>query len=476
MEKNKALPNFDSDPTSWYQEVISRAKLAEHSPVKGCMIIRPYGHAIWELIQRELDRRIKERGVENAYFPIFIPQSFLAREKDHLEGFSPELAVVTHAGGEKLEEPLVIRPTSETIIHESMARWINSYRDLPLKINQWANVVRWEKRPRLFLRNTEFLWQEGHTAHSSEAEARAEVLEILDVYYNFAMEFLSIPTIKGKKSEQEKFAGAVNSYSIEGLMPDGKGLQMGTAHYLGDNFSRMANVRYLNNQGEHKFVEMTSWGVSTRLMGALIMSHGDDRGLVLPPSVAPYQVVVIPILGKEGAIVSDKAFTIAQHLKSVGIRVKLDDRQELSPGVKFYEWESKGVPIRIEIGSRDIEKGILTIARRDNQTKVSIPDSQLASIPDLLQEIQSQMRTKAVEKLGSQTAEFTDREDFVEYLKGQIGFAISGWCDSIDCENAIKEETTATIRNIPITDQSFEGTCIWCGKTAVSKALFSKAY
>ena len=416
-KSNQALPDRATDMSAWYQEVIARAELAEHAPVKGCMVIRPYGYAIWEFIQSALDARIKARGVSNTYFPMFIPESYLSREKDHVEGFAPEVAVVTYAGGEELKERLIVRPTSETIVHESMARWINSYRDLPLRINQWGNVVRWEKRPRLFLRNTEFLWQEGHTAHATEAEARQEVAEMVAVYYDFVSEVLAMPTVCGVKSENEKFAGAVESHSIEGLMPDGKGLQMGTIHYLGENFSRMANVTFLDKDGEQKFVHMTSWGVSTRLIGALIMVHGDDRGLALPPEVAPSQVVIVPVAAeKEPELVMSRVSEVAQQLRNLGLRVQVDDRGGMKPGAKFYQHEMRGVPLRIEIGPRDATQNTLVCAWRFTGEKEHLSMDALETLPDRLSGVQRAMLKKASADLSEHTIAAHSRDELIERL------------------------------------------------------------
>ena len=476
-KSNQALPDRATDMSAWYQEVIARAELAEHAPVKGCMVIRPYGYAIWEFIQSALDARIKARGVSNTYFPMFIPESYLSREKDHVEGFAPEVAVVTYAGGEELKERLIVRPTSETIVHESMARWINSYRDLPLRINQWGNVVRWEKRPRLFLRNTEFLWQEGHTAHATEAEARQEVAEMVAVYYDFVSEVLAMPTVCGVKSENEKFAGAVESHSIEGLMPDGKGLQMGTIHYLGENFSRMANVTFLDKDGEQKFVHMTSWGVSTRLIGALIMVHGDDRGLALPPEVAPSQVVIVPVAAeKEPELVMSRVSEVAQQLRNLGLRVQVDDRGGMKPGAKFYQHEMRGVPLRIEIGPRDATQNTLVCAWRFTGEKEHLSMDALETLPDRLSGVQRAMLKKASADLSEHTIAAHSRDELIERLNWQDGFISARWCGSPACEKAIKEETSATTRNMPY-EHAHEGNeCFWCGNQALKTALFSKAY
>lgn len=478
MKNDKGLPDHLKETAEWYQEVIARAELAEHAPVKGCMVIRPYGFAIWELLRDELNGRIKERGVQNAYFPIFIPKSFLSREQKHVEGFSPECAVVTHAGGAELEEALIVRPTSETIIHDSMARWITSYRDLPLRLNQWANVVRWEKRPRLFLRTTEFLWQEGHTAHVTEAEARTEVEEMLDLYSVFSTEVLAVPIVRGVKSEREKFAGAVESSSIEGLMPDGKGLQMGTVHYLGDNFSRMANVRFLSASGQHEFVQMTSWGVSTRLIGALIMVHGDAKGLVLPPTVAPVQVVIVPIgMDKDPEGVGNEVARVRDALRSLNLRVTVDDRDSLTPGAKFYHWEMRGVPLRIEIGPRDVQQGSLMLVWRTGTEGKKVHDAKrLEDIPALLSQFQEALLKKAEASLQSRIISVVDKEEFVTQLATQSGFMRVGWCGSSECEDDIKTKTSATIRNLPSGEKHGSENCIWCGSKGKYIAYISKAY
>lgn len=478
MRDNRKLPDPRTDTAAWYQEAVAGAELAEHAAVKGCMVIRPYGFAIWELIRDELDRRIKQRGVQNAYFPLFIPQSFLAREKEHVEGFSPECAVVTHAGGRELEEPLIVRPTSETIIHDSMKRWIRSYRDLPLRLNQWANVVRWEKRPRLFLRNTEFLWQEGHTAHATAAEARAEVAEMIRVYAEFVSNVLAIPAICGLKSDQEKFAGAVESSSIEGLMIDGKGLQMGTVHYLGDNFSRMTNIQYLDATGQREFVHMTSWGVSTRLIGALLLTHGDAKGIVLPPLVAPIQVVLIPIGVEKGATeVRVEAEHVAEVLRSYGLRVHVDDRDTMSPGAKYYHWELRGVPLRVEIGPRDVSTGSVTIVwRTGTMSKQCLNATDLSRIPALIDTYQGELLSSAAASLRARIFAVSDHREFLERLRVQDGFIRASWCGNPSCERAVKDQTSATIRNIPPDEQREPGPCIWCGSAGKHIVYFAKAY
>ncbi len=461
----------------WYQNVVAKAKLAEHSPVKGCMTIMPYGYAIWENIRDELDRRIKKHGAKNASFPLFIPYSFLSREKEHVEGFSPEIAVVTHAGGKELPEPLVVRPTSETIIHESMKRWISSYKDLPLRVNQWCNVVRWEKHPRLFLRTSEFQWQEGHTAHATEQEARTEVEEMTEVYYNFVRDCMAIPTIKGKKSEKEKFAGAVDSYSIEGLMPDGKAVQMGTVHYLGQNFSKIADVKFENKESANNYVYMTSWGVSTRLIGALIMVHGDDKGLVLPPKIAPTQVVIIPIGDTD-----EYCKKLQNDLEEFGIRVELDADKDVRPGAKYYTHEMRGVPLRIEVGKKELEENFVQCVKRVNgeKFKIAIDENIVANIQKALDEIQDTMLQNATENLQKRIIPANSKQEFMDLIDNQSGFIKANWCDEKECELAIKEATGANTRNLPfaenVTEPHEDCTCVWCGKKAKKVAYFSKAY
>ena len=471
---NEKLP-AKSNMAEWYQEVIARAKLAEHAPVKGCMVIRPYGFAIWELIKEDLDKRFKRRGVQNACFPLFIPYSYLAREKEHVEGFSPEIAVVTHAGGQELAEPLVVRPTSETIIHESMRKWIQSYRDLPMRLNQWCNVVRWEKHPRLFLRSSEFFWQEGHTAHATEEEARREALEMLDVYYDFCENVLAIPAVKGQKSEKERFAGAEETYSFEALMPDGKALQMGTSHYLGQNFSKMANVNFIDKDEQLKHVYMTSWGVSTRMIGGLIMSHGDDLGLVLPPKVAPVQVVIVPI--GDTVEVAEK---IKADLMNHDIRVEVDSRSDVRPGAKFYEHELRGVPVRLEIGAKELANGVVSYAIRHSGEKGQLQIGNLVdAISALLDKIQVDMLVNAKAKLADKVIYTEDKAEFLQLIEDQKGFISAPWCDEKECELAIKQQTTANTRNLPFDEQKNLKpgcTCVYCGKKAKKIAYFAKSY
>lgn len=466
------------DFSRWYLDVVRRAELADYSPVKGCMVIRPYGYAIWEHIQRILDAEFKATGHVNAYFPLFIPESLLTKEKDHVEGFAPEVAWVTRGGDEELEERLVVRPTSEVIIGTMYAKWIQSWRDLPLLINQWANVVRWEKVTRPFLRTTEFLWQEGHTAHETPEEAEEETLKMLGVYKTFAERDLAMPVIDGAKSDSEKFAGAARTYSIEALMGDGRALQAGTSHNLGQNFSKAFEIQF---QGRDKTVQhawTTSWGVSTRLIGALIMTHGDDSGLLLPPRIAPHQVVIVPIpRGDWKETVLPVADAIRSDLTKVGVRVKLDASEENSPGWKYAEWELRGVPLRLEIGPKDIEKSAVMAVRRDTREKTSIPMAELTTrIPELLEEIQENLLTRARTFRDEHTSEAADWPAFVALMEGRPGFVIASWCGDAECEAAIKTETQATLRNIPLGSPRVDGTCVRCGAASSVKAWFAKAY
>ena len=466
------------DFSRWYLDVVRRAELADYSPVKGCMVIRPYGYAIWELIQRALDARFKATGHVNAYFPLFIPETLLLKEKEHVEGFAPQVAWVTKGGDEDLEEKLIVRPTSEVIIGTMYAKWIKSWRDLPVLINQWANVVRWEKVTRPFLRTTEFLWQEGHTAHETADEAEAETLKILALYKEFAESELAMAVVDGTKSESEKFAGASRTYSIEALMGDGRALQAGTSHNLGQNFAKAFEIKF---QGRDKTLQnawTTSWGVSTRLIGGLIMTHGDDSGLVLPPNVAPYQVVIVPIpRGNWKETVLPKATAIRDELTARGVRVKLDDDEENSPGWKFAEWELRGVPLRLEIGPKDIEKGTVFSARRDTRTKAPIPMADLATaVPALLQEIQTGLLAKARAFRESHTTQANTWEEFAAAMDGRPGFVVAHWCGSADCEASIKADTQATLRNIPLNAPREDGPCVRCNGASHVRAWFAKAY
>ena len=465
------------DFSRWYLDVVRRAELADYSPVKGCMVIRPYGYAIWELIQQAFDAEFKKTGHVNAYFPLFIPEGLLRKEAEHVEGFAPQVAYVTHGGGEELEEKLVVRPTSEAIIGTMYAKWVQSWRDLPILINQWANVVRWEKVTRPFLRTTEFLWQEGHTAHETHDEAQAETLLILDLYASVAESVLAMPVVKGIKSESEKFAGALRTYSIEALMGDGRALQAGTSHNLGQNFARAFDITFQARDKSLQHVWGTSWGVSTRLVGGVIMTHGDDSGLVLPPRVAPYQVVIVPI-GRENwrETVLPRALEIKRELVEAGIRVTLDDRDE-RPGWKFSEWELRGVPLRLEIGPKDIEKSSVLVARRDTRAKQSLPMNGLAAnLRTLLDEVQQSLVARARMFRDEHTQRVSSYDEFKQVLEGRPGFVIAPWCGSADCEAQIKAETQATIRNMPIDGAVPAGRCIRCDAAAQAEAWFAKAY
>src|SRR4051812_2636615 len=465
------------DFSQWYLDVVRRAELADYSPVKGCMVIRPYGYAIWELIQQAFDREFKRTGHVNAYFPLFIPESLLNKEAEHVEGFAPQVAYVTHGGGEELEEKLVVRPTSEAIIGTMYAKWVQSWRDLPILINQWANVVRWEKVTRPFLRTTEFLWQEGHTAHETHDEAEAETLMILDLYAATSERVLAMPVVKGQKSESEKFAGAHRTYSIEALMGDGRALQAGTSHDLGQNFAKAFDITFQARDKTVQHVWGTSWGVSTRLVGGLIMTHGDDSGLVLPPNVAPFQVVIVPI-GRDNwrETVLPKAQEIMRELNAAGIRVTLDDREE-RPGWKFAEWELRGVPLRLEMGPKDIEKSAVLIARRDTREKQSLPmDGLPQRIVQLLDTIQMSMYERARQFRDEHTQSAATYEEFKQILEGRPGFVISPWCGAADCEAQIKTDTQATIRNMPIDGATPSGNCVRCDNPAKFQAWFAKAY
>jgi prolyl-tRNA synthetase len=490
---SKKLTKRDVDYSKWYNELVVKADLAENSAVRGCMVIKPYGFAIWEKMQAELDKMFKETGHENAYFPLFIPKSFLSKEAAHVEGFAKECAVVTHyrlknaedGSGvvvdpdAKLEEELIVRPTSETIIWDTYRKWIESYRDLPLLINQWANVVRWEMRTRLFLRTTEFLWQEGHTAHETSKEAIAEAKLILDVYANFAENFMAMPVIKGLKTESERFAGAVETYCIEGLMQDGKALQAGTSHYLGQNFAKAFDVQFTSREGKRENVWATSWGVSTRLMGALIMTHSDDLGLVLPPNLAPIQVVIIPIHRNDEQLdaISLKVNEIVKELRKKGISVKYDNRTTYKPGWKFAQYELKGVPLRIAIGPRDLEEGTLEIARRDTLEKKSISQDNVVNYVEItLEEIQTNLFSKALEYRESHITEVNTFEEFKEVLENKAGFVSAHWDGTNETEEKIKDLTKATIRCIPIDNKIEEGKCILTGEKSTQRVLFAKAY
>jgi prolyl-tRNA synthetase len=484
MAKNEKTDAFvteitprSQDFSRWYLDVVRRAELADYSPVKGCMVIRPYGYAIWELIQQAFDREFKRTGHVNAYFPLFIPESLLNKEAEHVEGFAPQVAYVTHGGGEELEEKLVIRPTSEAIIGTMYAKWVQSWRDLPILINQWANVVRWEKVTRPFLRTTEFLWQEGHTAHETAEEAEAETRMILDLYANLSESVLAMPVVKGLKSESEKFAGALRTYSIEALMGDGRALQAGTSHNLGQNFAKAFEIVFQARDKSVQHVWGTSWGVSTRLIGGVIMTHGDDSGLVLPPALAPYQIVIVPI-GRENwrETVLPRAKEIQQELATAGLRVTLDERDE-RPGWKFAEWELRGVPLRLEIGPKDIEKSAVLIARRDTREKQSIPMAGLAEkLRALLSDVQRTLLERARQFREEHTIRVNDYQAFKEAMEGRPGFVIAPWCGAADCEAQIKTDTQATIRNMPLDGAAPPSGCVRCHAPAVAEAWFAKAY
>jgi len=473
----KGITTRSEDYSRWYTDVVLRAEMADYSPVKGCMIIRPYGYAIWETIQRTLDAEIKATGHQNAYFPLFIPESFLRKEADHVEGFAPECAVVTHGGGSALEEALYVRPTSETIMYSMFAKWIHSYRDLPLLINQWANVVRWEMRTRLFLRTTEFLWQEGHTAHATAEEAQEETLRMLEVYRRFVEEVLAIPVLVGEKSESERFAGAVSTYTIEAMMQDKRALQCGTSHNLGQNFSKPFEVSFQTRQGKLDYVWQTSWGVSTRLVGALVMAHGDDKGLVLPPKIAPVSVVIVPIYRDPD--MRAKVVAAAVKIKEAigpGVAVKVDDRDEHTPGWKFNEWELKGVPIRIEIGPKDLERNQVVYVRRDTGEKNPINRNFVPShVPAVLDQIQHGIYERALAFRDENTVTIDSLDELVERMEAGC-FARCHWSGEGEAEEVIKEKTKATLRVIPFDAPDEEGTCIVTGKPSKKRVVFAKAY
>ncbi len=484
MSKDERLvkhitPKTD-DFSRWYVEIIQKSELADYAPMKGMMVIRPYGYAVWENIQRLMDQRIKATGHVNAYFPLFIPESFLQKEAEHVQGFSPQVAWVTVGGNEELEERLAVRPTSEAIIGHMYAKWIKSWRDLPVLINQWANIVRWEKVTRPFLRTTEFLWQEGHTCHETAEEGQKETLLILSMYKEFVETELAIPVISGIKSVREKFAGAQETYAIEALMSDGKALQMGTSHNLGQHFSKAFNIRFEDRNQNLQYVWQTSWGMTTRLIGALIMSHGDDSGLRLPPHVAPIQVVIVPIaLGSWRENVLPAALAVEENLKKAGLRVQLDAREEFTPGWKFSEHEMRGVPLRIEIGPRDVKAGQAVLVRRDTKKKQSLPlDGLGAEIPAILEDIQASLFQAAAAFLKENTREARDYREFKDIMETKRGFVKSFWCGSDACEDKIKDDTMATIRVIPIDKESqpVTGACVYCGKEAKAAAYFARAY
>lgn len=492
---SKGLPKRSEDYSLWYNELVKKADLAENSAVRGCMVIKPYGYSIWEKMQAQLDKMFKETGHTNAYFPLFIPKSFLSKEANHVEGFAKECAVVTHyrlknaedGSGiivdpdAKLEEELIVRPTSETVIWSTYKNWIQSYRDLPLLVNQWANVVRWEMRTRLFLRTTEFLWQEGHTAHATSKEAMDETVQMMNVYAQFAEEYMAVPVVKGRKTENERFAGADETFCIEAMMQDGKALQAGTSHFLGQNFAKAFDVKFATKEGGLEYVWGTSWGVSTRLMGALIMAHSDDHGLVLPPKLAPIQVVIVPIYRGETELeaISVKVNEIVSELRKAGISVKYDNRDTQKPGWKFAEYELKGVPVRIGIGPRDLENGTIEIARRDNLTKENFAlDSQPIAerITQLLDEIQEGIYQKALDFRASVTTEVNSWEEFQQVLDEKGGFISAHWDGTSETEEKIKELTKATIRCIPLDRKEESGNCVLTGNPSSGRVYFAKAY
>jgi len=490
---SKGIPKRSEDYSLWYNELVKKADLAENSAVRGCMVIKPYGFAIWEKMQAVLDKMFKDTGHSNAYFPLFIPKSYLSKEASHVEGFAKECAVVTHYrlktsddGKEvivdpdaKLEEELIVRPTSETVIWNTYKNWLQSYRDLPLLLNQWANVVRWEMRTRLFLRTTEFLWQEGHTAHSTKEEAIKETETMLDVYAEFAEKYMALPVVKGIKSANERFAGAEETYCIEALMQDGKALQAGTSHFLGQNFAKAFEVKFATKEGKLDYVWGTSWGVSTRLMGALIMAHSDDEGLVLPPSLAPIQVVIVPIFknADQLAAIAEKVNLLKRDLQAKGITVKFDDRDTQSPGFKFADYELKGVPVRIAVGPRDLENGTAEVARRDTKEKATYSFDQLSEVVEkLLGEIQDNIFQKALSYRTEHTTEVNDYVTFKKVLEEKGGFVSAHWDGTSETEEKIKEETKATIRCIPIGAKEEAGICIYSGKPSTRRVLFAKAY
>lgn len=478
-EEQEEEKGKDADRAKWYTDTILQSELADYSPVKGCMVIRPYGYSLWENIQRALDQMIKDTGHQNAYFPLLIPESFLQKEKEHVEGFAPECAYVTHGGGKKLEERLVIRPTSETIINYMFAKWVQSWRDLPILINQWANVVRWEMRTRLFLRTTEFLWQEGHTAHASEKEAEEEAARMLEVYRDLAENWLALPVVTGQKTDNERFRGAVRTYCIEAMMRDGKALQAGTSHYLGQNFATAFNIQFQNQAGELEYAYQTSWGVSTRLVGAVVMGHGDEKGLILPPRIAPIQVVIVPIYKSDGdkERVVERCRKIVGELKAGGIRVHFDDRDQHTPGFKFNHWEQKGVPVRLNIGPKDCDKNVVEIARRDNGEKIRdvSQDGIAATVTELLTKVQQAIFDRALAHRKANTVTVSSYSEFKETLKEKNCFIEAYFAGDNDDELKIKEETKATVRAIPF-DQQGEGTCFYTGKPADKKVLLAIAY
>ncbi len=483
MDKERAMKEItpkSEDFSQWYLDVVLKAELADYGPVKGCMVIRPYGYAIWEAMQADMDRRIKETGHVNAYFPLLIPKSFLEKEKDHVEGFSPECAWVTVGGGQELEEPLAIRPTSEVIICSMYAKWVRSWRDLPVLINQWANVVRWEKVTRPFLRTTEFLWQEGHTLHEDEQQAEEETLKMLHVYRAFSEEILAMPVLWGRKTESEKFAGALRTYAIEALMSDGRALQAGTSHNLGQNFATAYGIEYLDRNQQRALPWSTSWGSSTRMIGGLIMTHGDENGLVLPPRVAPYQVVIVPIPPRKGdwnEAVLPKAREVQKALRAAGVRVHLDDRDTHQTGFKYSDWEMRGVPLRLELGPKDIEKDQCVLVRRDTREKSFVPLAGLGpEVVKRLETMQVELLERARKFVADNTTRVASYDEFKQVMSTKRGFLIAGWCGDAACEAKIKEETKATIRVMTDDLANTPGTCVRCGKPSPREVHFAQAY
>ncbi len=477
---DEKLPTRKENFAEWYNQLVLKSELADYAPVRGCMVVRPYGWTLWENIQAALDRRFKETGHVNAAFPLLIPMSFLEKEKEHVEGFSPELAVVTIGGGEKLEEPLIVRPTSETIIGYMYSKWIKSWRDLPVLINQWGNVVRWEMRTKLFLRTLEFYWQEGHTAHATEKEAREETLRMLDVYADFAVNEAAVPVIRGIKSESEKFAGAVMSTTIEAMMGDTRALQSGTSHFLGQNFAKAFDIQFSDQKNELQYAWTTSWGLSTRFVGAIIMTHGDDQGLILPPRLAPIQVVIIPIYKSdaEKSLVLETVERVSRELKNAGIRFKVDAREEVNPGFKYNDWEMRGIPLRVEIGPKDVEKKSVVLARRDKPGKEGKSFVSQENISGTILEMLTTIQTSLLERATSfRDSHIHEPRDFSELSSVvQDGWALSWWCESKDCELKVKEETKASTRCIPVDQESGEGKCIVCGQPAKRKVYFARSY
>ena len=475
---DEKLPLQSENFSEWYNQIVLRAELADYAPVRGCMVVRPYGWALWENIQQALDKRFKATGHVNAAFPLLIPMSFLQKEKEHVEGFSPELAVVTHGGGSELEEPLVVRPTSETIIGSMYSRWVKSYRDLPILINQWGNVVRWELRTRMFLRTLEFYWQEGHTAHATKEEAVEETIRMLDTYTDFAVNEAAVPVIPGRKSQTEKFAGAVNSYTIEAMMRDTRALQSGTSHFLGQNFAKAFEIQFLSQNNELEFAWTTSWGLSTRFVGAIIMTHGDDQGLILPPRLAPIQAVIVPIFRDDAE--KSQVMPVIERLKGElsGFRVQVDDRENLTPGFKFNDWEMRGVPLRIEVGPKDVQKNTVALARRDRPGKAGksfvSQENIAAQVGDMLNEIQVALLERATQFRDANIHDPGDYEALKEVVKN--GWAFSWWCGNAACETKVKEDTKATTRCIPLEQPGGSGKCIVCGEHATEKVYFARAY